>query len=84
MGANLIIGLKLNGTELRLVGSAHPTLYQGFRRFQKAYREAIGKQYRDLPSFSPHPQSLIPKHKQRPINGLSTGDCVGFSFGGNG
>jgi len=26
----------MNGTDLSLVGNAHPTIYQGFRRFQTA------------------------------------------------
>ncbi|NEQ96356.1 MAG: hypothetical protein F6K30_06470 [Cyanothece sp. SIO2G6] len=34
--------LKLNGTDLRLVGSAHPTVYQHFQRSQFAYVSAIG------------------------------------------
>ncbi|NEQ99483.1 MAG: hypothetical protein F6K30_22725 [Cyanothece sp. SIO2G6] len=35
-------GLKSNGTDLRLVGSAHPTVYQDFQRSQFAYVSAIG------------------------------------------
>ncbi|NEQ97446.1 MAG: hypothetical protein F6K30_12095 [Cyanothece sp. SIO2G6] len=31
-----------NGTDLRLVGSAHPTVYQHFQRSQFAYVSAIG------------------------------------------
>ncbi|NEQ97250.1 MAG: hypothetical protein F6K30_11085 [Cyanothece sp. SIO2G6] len=35
-------GLLPNGTDLRLVGSAHPTVYQHFQRSQFAYVSAIG------------------------------------------
>ncbi|NEQ98517.1 MAG: hypothetical protein F6K30_17655 [Cyanothece sp. SIO2G6] len=34
--------LVFNGTDLRLVGSAHPTVYQHFQRSQFAYVSAIG------------------------------------------
>ncbi|NER00181.1 MAG: hypothetical protein F6K30_26365 [Cyanothece sp. SIO2G6] len=30
-----------NGTDIRLVGSAHPTVYQYFQRSQSAYVSAI-------------------------------------------
>ncbi|NEQ96585.1 MAG: hypothetical protein F6K30_07665 [Cyanothece sp. SIO2G6] len=33
--------LESNGTDIRLVGSAHPTLYQHFQRSQFAYVSAI-------------------------------------------
>ncbi|NEQ96938.1 MAG: hypothetical protein F6K30_09470 [Cyanothece sp. SIO2G6] len=35
-------GVKPNGTDLRLVGSAHPTVCQYFQRSQFAYVSAIG------------------------------------------
>ncbi|NEQ98547.1 MAG: hypothetical protein F6K30_17805 [Cyanothece sp. SIO2G6] len=40
--APLAKGTKGNGTDLRLVGTAHPTVYQDFQRSQSAYVSAIG------------------------------------------
>ncbi|NEQ96409.1 MAG: hypothetical protein F6K30_06750 [Cyanothece sp. SIO2G6] len=36
--------IQPNGTDIRLVGSAHPTVYQHFQRSQFAYVSAIAIQ----------------------------------------
>ncbi|NEQ98143.1 MAG: hypothetical protein F6K30_15735 [Cyanothece sp. SIO2G6] len=40
--SRLARGVKPNGTDIRLVGSAHPTVYQYFQRSQFAYVSAFG------------------------------------------
>jgi transposase len=49
---------KMNGTELRLVGSAHPRVNQGFRRSARAYFSDILPKITILVDHGYHPDAL--------------------------